>query len=169
MLRFYQIHVSFAKAYHFRLVKKCPRKGKERKTSYPEVSDVTVTSLITIPTMFALVFSFIIGPLAMRFNKVALMTIVMCCMGAYSLIFFFNGLMHGPFFLYTVACALAGFAQGGFAPLMNTIIGENFESEARAGRIAVYNVANNCAAFEIICVSAWPVLLRDHSNLSGDD
>ena len=83
--------------------------------SYPEVSDVTVTSLITIPTMFALVFSFIIGPLAMRFNKVALMTIVMCCMGAYSLIFFFNGLMHGPFFLYTVACALAGFAQGGFA------------------------------------------------------
>lgn len=121
--------------------------------SYPEVSDVTVTSLITIPTMFALVFSFIIGPLAMRFNKVALMTIVMCCMGAYSLIFFFNGLMHGPFFLYTVACALAGFAQGGFAPLMNTIIGENFESEARAGRIAVYNVANNCGAFVILFLS----------------
>lgn len=121
--------------------------------SYPEVSDVTVTSLITIPTMFALVFSFVIGPLAMRFNKLVLMTIVMCCMGAYSLIFFFNGLMHGPFILYTVACALAGFAQGGFAPLMNTIIGENFESKDRAGRIAVYNVANNCGAFVILFLS----------------
>ena len=121
--------------------------------SYPEIPEVTVSSLISIPTMFALLFSFVIGPLAMRFNKVVLMTIVMCCMGSYSLIFFFNGLMHGPFFLYIVACALAGFAQGGFAPLMNTIIGENFEAEDRAGRIAVYNVANNCGAFVILFLS----------------
>ena len=64
-----------------------------------------------------------------------------CCLGAYSLIFFFNGLMHGPFFRYTVARALAGFAQGGFAPLVNTIIGENFESEARGGIIAIVSLA----------------------------
>ena len=31
MLRSYQIHVSFANAYHFRRVKKCPRKGKRGK------------------------------------------------------------------------------------------------------------------------------------------
>ncbi|WP_458398073.1 MFS transporter [Anaerotignum sp.] len=132
--------------------------------SYPEIADVTVTSLITIPTMFALLFSFVIGPLAMRFDKVKLMTVVMCCMGAYSLIFFANGLLHGPFMLYVVACVLAGFAQGGFAPLMNTIIGENFESKDRAGRIAAYNVANNCGAFVILFLSGRIAAGNDGAN-----
>lgn len=133
-------------------------------TSYPDVSDVAVTSLITLPTMFALLFSFVIGPLAIRFNKVVLMTIVMCCMGGYSIIFFLNGVFHGPFFLYTAACVLAGFAQGGFAPLMNTIIGENFSEEARAGRIAMYNVATNCGAFVILFFSGRIAVGNDGAN-----
>ncbi len=121
--------------------------------SYPGVSDTTVTSLITIPTAFALVVSFLIGPLALRFSKVVLLTFVMLSMGAYSLIFFFVGITNGPFWMLIVACAFAGIGQGGFAPLMNTIIGENWEEEQRANRIAVYNVANNCGAVCILFLS----------------
>lgn len=132
--------------------------------SYPHIAEVTVTSLITVPTMFALLFSFLIGPLAMRFNKIVLMAIVMLCMGAYSMIFFFTGILGGPFWLLIFACVLAGFAQGGFAPLMNTIIGENFAPGDRAGRIAVYNVANNCGAFLILFFSGRIAAGNDGAN-----
>lgn len=111
--------------------------------SYPQISGTTVTSLITIPTAFALIISFFIGPLAMKFNKVRLLTIVMLCMGIYSIIFFVVGITGAPFWLLIVACAFAGFAQGGFAPLINTIIAENWGEADRANRISRYNIALN--------------------------
>lgn len=121
--------------------------------SYPDVADYTVKSLITLPTLFGLISTFAMGPIAMKFDKTKLLTIVMCSMGAFSLIFFVNGLMHGPFQLYYLAVVFGGFAMGSFAPLMNLIIGENFDEGDRAGRIASYNVTNNLGAFFILLIS----------------
>ena len=121
--------------------------------SYPEVADYTVKSLTTLPTLFGLIATFAMGPIAMKFDKTKLLVLVMLSMGAFSLIFFANGLAHGPFELYYVAVVFGGFAMGSFAPLMNLIIGENFDEEDRAGRIASYNVTNNFGAFFILLIS----------------
>lgn len=121
--------------------------------SYPGVADYAVKSLATLPTLFGLVTTFAMGPLAMRFSKVRLLVSVMCSMGASSLVFFANGVLHGPFEVFYLGCVLSGFGLGGFAPLMNTIISESFEKDGRASRIASYNVANNCGAFVILFLS----------------
>lgn len=121
--------------------------------SYPEVADYTVKSLTTLPTLFGLIATFAMGPIAMKFDKTKLLVVVMSSMGIFSLIFFANGIMHGPFQLYYLAVVFGGFAMGSFAPLMNLIIGENFDEEDRAGRIASYNVTNNCSAFFILLIS----------------
>ncbi len=121
--------------------------------SYPEVADYTVKSLTTLPTLFGLISTFAMGPIAMKFDKTKLLCIVMMSMAAFSLIFFFNGINHGPFQWYYVAVVFGGFAMGSFAPLMNIIIGENFDKEDRADRIASYNVTNNIGAFFILLLS----------------
>ena len=132
--------------------------------SYPEVADYTVKSLTTLPTLFGLLATFAMGPIAMRFDKVKLLVIVMCSMGIFSLIFFANGVMHGPFELYYVAVVFGGFAQGSFAPLMNLIIGETFDEADRAGRIASYNVTNNVGAFFVLLISGRIAATNDGAN-----
>ena len=121
--------------------------------SYPEVADYTVKSLTTLPTLFGLLATFAMGPIAMKYDKVKLLVVVMCSMGLFSLIFFANGVLHGPFEIYYLGVVFGGFAQGSFAPLMNIIIGETFEEEDRAGRIAAYNVTNNVGAFFVLFLS----------------
>lgn len=121
--------------------------------SYPEVADYTVKSLTTLPTLFGLISTFAMGPIALKFDKTKLLVIVMCSMAIFSLIFFGNGIMHGPFQVYYIAVVFGGFAMGSFAPLMNLIIGENFDEDDRAGRIASYNVTNNFGAFFILLIS----------------
>lgn len=120
---------------------------------YPQVADVSVKSLTTLPTLFGLLTTFVVGPLAMRVSKVKLLVAAMCSMAAFSLVFFANGVLHGPFWIYIAACVLAGIGMGSFAPLVNTVIGEMFERDDRAPRIAAYNVANNVGAFVILLIS----------------
>ncbi len=121
--------------------------------SYPDVADYAVKSLTTLPTLFGLIATFAMGPVALKFDKTKLLVLVMCSMGIFSLIFFANGILHGPFEIYYVAVVFGGFAMGSFAPLMNLIIGENFSESERAGRIASYNVTNNLGAFFILFIS----------------
>ena len=121
--------------------------------SYPDVADYAVKSLTTLPTLFGLIATFAMGPVALKFDKTKLLVLVMCSMGIFSLIFFANGILHGPFEIYYVAVVFGGFAMGSFAPLMNLIIGKNFSESERAGRIASYNVTNNLGAFFILFIS----------------
>ena len=132
--------------------------------SYPEVADYTVKSLTTLPTLFGLISTFAMGPIAMKFDKTKLLGIIMVSMGIFSLIFFFNGINHGPFAMYYVAVVFGGFAMGSFAPVMNLIIGETFDEADRAGRIASYNVTNNCGAFFILLLSGRIAAGNDGAN-----
>lgn len=108
--------------------------------AYPEMSNLQVSNLITLPNMAGLVFSFLIAPIALKFSKVKLYIVAILCVLGYCVIFYVNGLLHGPFWIYYVACFLAGFGQGAYVPLLNSIIGEHFKAEERGHRIANYNV-----------------------------
>ena len=56
--------------------------------SYPDVADYAVKSLTTLPTLFGLIATFAMGPVALKFDKTKLLVLVMCSMGIFSLIFF---------------------------------------------------------------------------------
>ena len=94
------------------------------------------------------------GPVALKFDKTKLLVFSHLQHGDISLIFFANGILHGPFEIYYVAVVFGGFAMGSFAPLMNLIIrGKFFRERERAGRIASYNVTNNLGHFFILFIS----------------
>ena len=120
---------------------------------YPAVPEHLVKALTSLPTFTGLFATFAMGPLALRMSKVKLLASVAACSFAFSMGFLVNGLLHGPFWVYVLACVPGGYGVGGFAPLMNTIIGETFDHDARAGRIAAYNVANNVGCFAILLIS----------------
>ena len=120
---------------------------------YPAVPEYLVKALTSLPTFTGLFATFAMGSLALRASKVKLLVSVAVGTFAFTMIFFVNGLLHGPFWVYVLACVPGGYGVGGFAPLMNTIIGETFDYEMRAGRIAAYNVANNMGCFVILFLS----------------
>lgn len=111
--------------------------------AYPDVSPTTVSTLITIPNLSALIFAFLIGPIAVKYNKVKLLSTSLIAMILHCVIYYFNGRVHGPFSLYLVAGALGGYGIGTYIPLINGILSDHFPGEERAKRIANYNVFIN--------------------------
>lgn len=110
---------------------------------YPEVSATTVSTLITIPNLSALVFALLIGPFAVKRNKVALLSSSLIAMILHCAIYYFNGRVHGPFTWYLVAGALGGYGIGTYIPLINGILSGHFPGDQRSKRIANYNVFIN--------------------------
>lgn len=110
---------------------------------YPNISSVEAAQLISFPTLFGLFTSLIIGFVALKFSKVALLVFIRTCMLAFAILMIVGGLMHVPFWVYYIGTVLCGISLGGFGPLMNSIIGEIFEENERASRISMYNVFVN--------------------------
>ena len=108
--------------------------------AYPEVPQTQVASLITLPNLFGLIVSFLIGPLTLKFNKVKLSYLALVSIVIYCAMFYIVGRFHLPFYLLSVACFFAGFSQGAYVPLLNSIITDHFPSQDRDKRIANYNV-----------------------------
>lgn len=123
---------------------------------YPEVPANTVSTLITIPNLSALVFAFLIGPIAVKHNKVTLLSTSIIAMIIHCAIYYVNGMMHGPFFLYMVAGACGGYGIGTYIPLINGILSDHFPGDERAKRIANYNVFINIGG--VILMQAAGVL-----------
>lgn len=107
---------------------------------YPDVKETLVTSLITLPNLMNLIVGVIIGPIAARYNKIVLLIIARACFLIFTMLMFINGVMHGPFWIYIVACMFCGVNLGSFGPLVNSIVGEIFEEKNRANKISAYNV-----------------------------
>ena len=120
---------------------------------YPEISGMMVDSLLTIPNLVDLVFSFLIGPIALRHSKVRLAAVSMFCVIIYCAIFYITGRLHLPFGMFVAGCFFAGCSQGTYAPLLNSIIADHFPAEQRGNRIANYNVAINVGAVIILQLS----------------
>lgn len=114
--------------------------------AYPEVSETMLANLVTLPSLTCIIFSFAIGPIALNRSKTKLAISALFTVFLYCVIFYFNGKYHGPFWLYIVACCLAGYGQGCYVPLLNGIINDHFPLEQIGDRIANYNVAINIGA-----------------------
>lgn len=108
--------------------------------AYPEIPEPQVASLITLPNLFGLVVSFLIGPLAMKINKVKLSYLAIGSIVVYCAVFYVTGRFHLPFWLLSAGCFFAGFSQGAYVPLLNGIIADHFPAQDRDKRIANYNV-----------------------------
>lgn len=90
--------------------------------AYPEVSETMLANLVTLPSLTCIIFSFAIGPIALNRSKTKLAISALFTVFLYCVIFYFNGKYHGPFWLYIVACCLAGYGQGCYVPLLSMII-----------------------------------------------
>lgn len=110
---------------------------------YPDVSENAVSTLITIPNLTALVFAFIIGPFAVNRNKVKILYTSLIAMIIHCVLYYINGMVHGPFWIYMLAGACGGYGIGTYIPLINGILSDHFPGDQRAKRIANYNVFIN--------------------------
>lgn len=132
--------------------------------AYPEISETMISNLVTLPNLLCIVFSFAIGPIMMKFNKIKLAASALCSVLIYCIIFFVNGKLHGPFWIYILACCLVGYGQGCYVPLLNSIINDHFQIEEIGDRIANYNVAINVGAVIILQVGGWIASKQDGKN-----
>ena len=104
--------------------------------SYPNVSADFVSMLITIPGIVALIVSFFIGPLMLRYNKKYLLIISVSITLVYFGIFSTVG-GKGPFFALVIAAGLIGVHRGAGSAIVNSTIGEFMEPENRATSLAL--------------------------------
>ena len=121
--------------------------------AYPDVADTTVKALTTFPSGAGLITALLIGPIAMRFSKWKLAVCSIAGVVIYNIIFYFNGLLHGPFVLYYVACVFAGIAQGSHATLLNSLISLHVAAKDRGEYIAGYNVFLNIGSLIVYALS----------------
>lgn len=110
---------------------------------YPDMPPIAAAQLISLPTLFGLFASLIVGFVALKVSKVILLAVIRLCMLAFAILMLVGGLMHAPFWVYYVGTVLCGISLGAFGPLMNSIVGEIFEEDARAAKISMYNVFVN--------------------------
>ena len=129
--------------------------------AYPDVPATTVSTLITIPNLSALIFAFVSGPIAVKVNKKKFLVTSMLAMLLHCVIYYFNGRAHGPFGLYLFAGFLGGYGIGTYIPIINGILSDHFPGEERAKRIANYNVAINIGAV-ILLQSAGFLAAKDN-------
>jgi len=113
--------------------------------SYPNVESSTVTSLITMPGIFALFVAFCIGPLALKINKKYLLLFAIASTLVYFSVFFFVG-ARGPFTALLIAAGVLGISRGSGTALVNSIIGEFLEPQERAANIAICSAIAQCGS-----------------------
>ena len=121
--------------------------------AYPNVAETTVSLLVTIPNLTAMIFAFLIGPFSVGKNKVNLLSTALIAMILHCVLFYINGRMHGPFFIYLIAGACGGYGIGTYIPLINSIISDHFPSDQRSKRIANYNVFINIGGMILLQLS----------------
>ena len=110
--------------------------------SYSDVAETTVGTLMTFPSLFSLVVSFCVGPLALKFSKKLLQIISAGCLVVYFAIFSIVG-SNGPFWLLLVASAIVGFGLGSGTTLTAIMIAEFVPPEKRDTIYSITNALQN--------------------------
>jgi MFS family permease len=100
------------------------------------VSPISVQQLMSLPAIFGLIISFIIGPIAMKINKKYLTMICALSIFTYFAFFALVG-SKGPFSLLLISTVFAGIAQGSAMTLMSSMIGEFVGPAKSATYVAV--------------------------------
>jgi MFS family permease len=110
--------------------------------SYSSLPPATVQQLMSLPALFGLVVTIIIGPIAMRINKKYLTIIAALLSLIYFAIFAFVG-SNGPFPLLLCAAGFVGIAQGMSMTLISAMIGEFVGPEKSATYVAISTALMN--------------------------
>jgi MFS family permease len=104
--------------------------------SYSSLPPVSVQQIVSLPAIFGLIVSFIIGPIAMKINKKYLTMLTAVMILIYFCIFAFVG-SKGPFPLLLFATVFAGIAQGTAMTLASSMVGEFVGPEKSANYVAI--------------------------------
>jgi MFS family permease len=104
--------------------------------SYSELPPVSVQQIVSLPAIFGLIVSFIIGPLAIKINKKYLTIFTAIMILIYFAIFAFVG-SNGPFPVLLFATVFAGIAQGTAMTLASSMVGEFVGPEKSANYVAI--------------------------------
>jgi MFS family permease len=103
--------------------------------SFPHLPPVSVQQLVSLPAIFGLIVTSIIGPIATKINKKYLTIFCTSMVFIYCAIFAFVGTSSLTPLL--VATVFAGIASGSSLTLVSSMIGEFFGSEKSANYVAV--------------------------------
>ena len=95
-----------------------------------------IQQLMSLPAIFGLITSFVIGPIALKINKKYLTMLCAVMVFLYFVIFAVVG-SNGPFPLLLAATAFGGIAQGSAMTLMSSMIGEFAGPAKSANYVAV--------------------------------
>ncbi|MDR2516799.1 MAG: MFS transporter [Spirochaetaceae bacterium] len=98
-----------------------------------------IQQLMSMPAIFGLVTSFVIGPVAIKINKKYLTMLCAVMVFLYFVIFAAVG-SNGPFPLLLAATAFGGIAQGSAMTLMSSMIGE-FAGPAKSANYVAIGLA----------------------------
>jgi len=104
--------------------------------SYPEIETTTVQLVMTLPGLVGLFVSFIVGPLALKFNKKYLLLIT-AATNLLSVVAFAVYGVRGPFVILIFAAAVSGITRGSAMALINASIGEFIGAAKSASYIAI--------------------------------
>jgi MFS family permease len=104
--------------------------------SYSEAPPVSVQQIVSLPAIFGLIVSIIIGPIAMKVNKKYLTLICAMSIFVYFAFFAFVG-SKGPLSLLLFATVFAGIAQGSAMTLASSMVGEFVGAEKSANYVAI--------------------------------
>jgi MFS family permease len=104
--------------------------------SYSDLPPTSVQQIVSLPAIFGLIVSFLIGPIAMKINKKYLTIIISLAILVYFGIFAFVG-SNGPFSLLLVSTVFAGIAQGAAMTLASSMVGEFVGAEKSANYVAI--------------------------------
>jgi MFS family permease len=96
----------------------------------------TIVQLMSLPSIFGIIASILVGPLALKINKKYLAIICALLTLIYMVAFALIG-ANGPLYLLFAATAFGGFAQGMSVTLMSSMIGEIVPPEKRAAYVAI--------------------------------
>jgi MFS family permease len=110
--------------------------------SYSDVPPVSVQQLVSLPAIFGLIVSIIIGPIAMKINKKYLTIIYSTALFIYCAIFAFVG-SNGPLSLLLFATVFAGIVQGSAMTLTGAMVGEFVGAEKSASYVAIALAVRN--------------------------
>jgi MFS family permease len=104
--------------------------------SYSSHAPMTVSQLLTLPSISGLIAAFAAGPLALKINKKVLLLINSIAILAAFLMFIFVG-GNGPLGLLFAAAIIAGVAQGSNMTFISSIINEYFDTAKSATYLAL--------------------------------
>ncbi|MDR1422750.1 MAG: MFS transporter [Coriobacteriales bacterium] len=114
--------------------------------AYPDSNPLDVVTIITIPSLVGVVFSFIIGPLSLKFPKKPLILISLFLAAINGVILFF-GVGVAPLWVLQIGAVLIGIMRGVTRTLLPAIITDNSEKEKHGTYLGFYQSAITAGGF----------------------